>query len=267
MRATISIDTITCPPDKLRVYNNNIEKGKSFVKNKRCVIAGLVRNASSALHYAIPKVEILGDLFDDYQVVIYENDSSDNTPDILNNWASRNTRVRVLSELRNDPVNRSIRCLRRTERMALYRQKVQTHVVDFFPSYNHVLLYDFDLGAGFQIGGILNSFGQSCAWDAMASNSLCYRNGWCYYDVWALRWANSYKPLWSRDVTPLRWRVGDDPFQVHSAFGGLCLYKMSAFRSGVYSGEDCEHIPFHKSMRNAGFGGLFLNPSQVTFYS
>ena len=98
----------------------------------------------------------------------------------------------------------------------------------------------------------------------MASYSL-WRNasGIAHYDAWAAR-----PPSWWRDrrgEIGFKWfsaflpPVGSPPCPMNSAFGGLAVYRTEAFLSGGYSGEDCEHVPHHKRMREAGFQ-MYLNP-------
>ena len=53
---------------------------------------------------------------------------------------------------------------------------------------------------------------------------------------------------------------------VDSCFGGLAVYRMEAFASGSYAGGDCEHVTFHASLRRAGFGRIFLDPSLLALY-
>ena len=54
---------------------------------------------------------------------------------------------------------------------------------------------------------------------------------------------------------------------VFSSFGGLGVYKTKALISSRYSGNDCEHVPLHVGMREAGFLNIYLNPNQITLYS
>ena len=63
----------------------------------------------------------------------------------LHRWASRNGRVHVVSERRNDPVNHPIRCLSRAERMAYYRNQYHTYIGNHFPGYDAAIVID---GAG-----------------------------------------------------------------------------------------------------------------------
>lgn len=257
----------TCPPDKQANYSRLVDSGYKQMSQSTCVIAGLGRNIESQLPLAIRHLETLGSYFADYSVVVYENDSTDSTPTILQQWAESNNRVIAVTEVLSDPVNKSIRCLKRTERMAKYRTAVQDEIRKSFSDKQYVVLYDFDLGDSFSLDGVATTFGLPFNWHMVGSNSLCFRSGWRYYDVWALRKVGSDAPLWSRDVTPLRWWVGDSVLPVNSVFGGLGVYKMPAFLAGVYDSTDCEHVPFHRTVRQSGYKAIFLNPNQVTLYS
>src|SRR2546422_11402748 len=64
------------------------------VIQEKVLICGVCRDiAEDGLLTSIEIVEKMGSLFDDYRVIIYENNSSDDTPYILNQWAERNTKV------------------------------------------------------------------------------------------------------------------------------------------------------------------------------
>jgi hypothetical protein len=64
----------------------------------------------------------------------------------------------------------------------------------------------------------------------------------------------------------MAWKRGDPLVAVYSCFGGLGVYRMEAVLGARYSGEDCEHVTFHRSMREQGFGRMFLNPHQITLH-
>lgn len=53
---------------------------------------------------------------------------------------------------------------------------------------------------------------------------------------------------------------------VHSCFGGFGIYRTPAILACQYDGSDCEHVTLHRNMRDRGFGQIFLNPSQITYY-
>jgi hypothetical protein len=82
------------------------------------------------------------------------------------------------------------------------------------------------------------------------------------YDAWAARmnwWHDRREQVGMGWFSMLLPPVGSKPIPMNSAFGGLCVYYTRAFLAGGYSGEDCEHVPHHKRMHEAGWQ-LFLNP-------
>jgi glycosyltransferase involved in cell wall biosynthesis len=56
----------------------------------------LARDIESRLLKNIHVIEEIGSLFNDYNVLIVENDSSDNTRNICLDWSNQNKRVKVL---------------------------------------------------------------------------------------------------------------------------------------------------------------------------
>jgi hypothetical protein len=155
--------------------------------------------------------------------------------------------------------------------MAGYRNQCQELARRHAPDADYVIIVDLDAWGGWSTHGVINGIG----WherlpDAgcMASTSLfrhsAYRIGqeavWCHYDNWAYRcygWAPRLGPWFTFWLPP----PGHPPLEVNSAFGGLGIYKTAAYLASEYSGEDCEHVPFHARMKEKGWS-VFLNPSQ-----
>jgi hypothetical protein len=50
--------------------------------------------------------------------------------------------------------------------------------------------------------------------------------------------------------------VGGDPVEFRSAFGQLAIYRGYRYLQGRYSGEDCEHVCFHRSIEEAARNDL-----------
>lgn len=258
-------------PTRAEQYQATVAHGRKVAKNKRVVIAGLARNIGRILAKTMARIEHTGEMFKDYRVVIFENDSIDDTTKRLLDWARDNVRVHVISEERNDPINPGTRCLNRTTRMAVYRNKCQDYIRDNFPEFDYVILVDTDIAGGWSYDGVANTIGQP-TWDFMGSNGIIYKN-WqdiirkaLYYDVWAFRWYGDWKAKNADSLNPRSWHRGDSRVPVFSCFGGLGAYKMNAYLSSRYDGTDCEHIPFHRGMMEKGFNQLFMNPSQIVSY-
>src|SRR6266436_1294706 len=62
------------------------------------IICGICRNVSTTLDVSIRNIEQLGSRFKDYAVVIYENNSTDDTSAKLSAWANVNPHVLFLTE-------------------------------------------------------------------------------------------------------------------------------------------------------------------------
>lgn len=259
------------PAARREAYRATVASGYQSMKRQRAVIAGLARNVEWILEHTMGRIERMGSLFGDYRVVIYENDSEDNTLDILHRWSHANRRVIIISERRHEPVNYPIRCLRRAERMAYYRNQYRQLVEDRFANFDAILVVDTDLAEGWSYDGIAHSFGLS-QWDFMGSYGILYKriglqtNRMIHFDSWAFRHVNDYRPLPNRAVNHMKWSRGDALVPVGSCFGGLGVYRMPAFLAARYDGEDAEHVGLHRGMVERGFDRLFLNPSQIALY-
>ncbi|MDG2381527.1 MAG: hypothetical protein P8N76_07625 [Pirellulaceae bacterium] len=241
------------------------------MKSRRVVIAGLARDLDAILPLTISRIEALGKLFEEYHVIVYENDSADHTLELLQAWASSNPRVTICSEVRNDPVNQAERCLSRAARMAYYRTQCQQQITQQYSHFDNVILVDMDLEGGWSADGIANTFGHS-DWDFVGAFGIIFRrqllapNCVTHYDAWAYRVDEAYTPMTTKEVNSILFRRGDPLQAVTSCFGGLGIYRMPAYLEGRYDGTDVEHVTFHRQMRDRGYRRTYLNPSQITIY-
>ena len=58
-----------------------------------CCICGPVKNCASYLSKIFDNIEKIGSLFNDYKIVIYYDESSDNTLDILKSYQEKNSKL------------------------------------------------------------------------------------------------------------------------------------------------------------------------------
>jgi len=264
-------DGFPAVPERAREHQRTCQRGRLAMAQARVAITGLARNLGAVLPTTIARVERLGSLFADHRVIVYENDSTDDTKLILRSWAARNRRVHVTTEDCSDPVNPTTRCLHRIERMARYRMHCQDAVRALCSDYDFTIVVDLDVAGGWSEAGVANTFGHE-GWDFVGANGLIYRregldfNALRQYDMWALRFDAALTPLPTRDAHRYTFRRGESLVPVTSCFGGMGVYRMEAFRHGRYEPSDCEHVTFHRSLVEAGFHRLFLNPSQVLVY-
>jgi hypothetical protein len=260
------------PPVSLQAeYEQRVRMGYQRMGERRVVIAGLARNLESILPLTIRRIERLGQLFGDYRVVIYENDSSDRTPELLRSWAGVNPRVQAVCETLTDPVNPPTRCLSRAARMAAYRSRCQQVVREHWPTFDHAMLVDMDVQGGWSQDGVAHTLSHD-AWDFVGSYGVIYRrhlaspNALVHYDAWAFRDDEAFTPLSTKAVNHRLYHRGQPLQPVTSCFGGLGIYRMPVYLAGRYDGTDVEHVSFHRDLYRQGYRQLFLNPNQIVVY-
>jgi hypothetical protein len=248
-------------PEHRERYEQLRARGRERASRSRLVITMLARDAAEVLErLTIPAAEAIGAQFLDYRVYVYENDSQDQTPQILENWVATNPRVFAECEDRKLKRWPATRDPRRGDFLAGLRNRCRDYIARYWPRFEYVLILDADIGL-YSLDGILNSLGHD-DWDAMGSNGLkLYHGRWVQTDAWAYRKRGDRRPLKCTEVHPILPQRGEPLLPVGSCFGGMGLYRAPAYLGARYKGGDCEHIAFHFAMSR-----VFLNPSQLVLY-
>jgi len=258
--------------DYVESYKEHVEFGRVEARRQKLAIVSICRNAMPHLKNTLALVDELAGLWRDCSLYVYENDSTDETAAVLDDFA-----IRQWATVEHDTLGgEDTRGFEpdRTVRLAKCRTRCQEWVRINAADANYVMVLDADPHGGFSVDGVLNSLGWFCEMlgesfhrrepGAMASHSLFVREekgayGFASYDAWAARlnfWEDRREHIWFHAFMP---PVGSPPIPMNSAFGGLCLYRREAYLAGVYEGGDCEHVLHHKAMQKAGYQ-LFLNP-------
>jgi hypothetical protein len=160
--------------------------------------------------------------------------------------------------------------------MAKYRNRYREYVSEHLPHFDVVIALDMDILAGFSYAGICHTFGHTL-WDFVGSYGVLFRRTKVLglrcgpvrpiqYDAWAYRSLNDDTALSTATVNAMHWERGDELVPVNSCFGGLGVYRMEALLRSRYEGGDCEHVSFHRTMRQQGLTRLYLNPAQIVNY-
>lgn len=239
----------------------------------KLLVVGTARNIENAWTNTVTCLQRCFDSVDDYQCIIIESNSNDNTIQILTKWASEDARRTVINMghlAEGSRTRRIAQCRNEYMKTVNTTDAVYTLVVDLDSSLN--------IEPGFKAQ--LESCFIRDDWDAIASN----RRG-RYYDIWALRstamgctfdcWTEIQKPIPPR-ISILQRAVPSAAYQCigrfqtvipvqaewipcESAFGGMVLYKTSAIRNRVYNGDiTCEHVAFNNGLR------MFINPNFIS---
>lgn len=260
-----------CRAEFASEYHRRIAVGRERMAGRRLVICGLCRDVRRFLPRFAARVERLGSLFQDYRVVLFENDSHDATMDFLHDWQRVNPRVQVLTETLGHARYPQIRSSDRATRMAEYRNRCQRFAVQHYSEFDDVLITDTDLAGGWSYDGLANTFGQD-DWDFVGSYGLVRSNRdqqstLLQFDAWAFRAMGHPQPHSNAEVNFMVFDRGEPLLPVLSCFGGMGVYRMQAWKSVEYGGPDTEHAVLHDRLRSQGYGRIYLNPSQIALYS
>lgn len=272
-----------------KLYLQQIESGKKYLTDKNIVILSLVRNCGDRLQKNINKFVTFADTyFKNYTIIFYENDSTDDTVNILRINSEKNDNIKFHSFTFNNEFYKSIKDLKRIKYLSDYRNSLKDISKNYNSDFTIVVDFDFE---DISLNGILNSFGWIASNEnisAMAGNSFLYREVFLQedqkkyknllnYDSFAFRsswWTDfhSSHPSPLSKIDPMLWftywilPVGSNPINVNSSFGGCCIYKSTFYndQSVLYNHVDCEHVCFHYNMLNKHKSfKLYLNPSQI----
>lgn len=225
--------------------------------NEKVMICGVCRNVEKELACTMKMTEEIGALFQEYRIVIYENNSTDWTVPILKEWERRNPRVYVMSEnlshseLTNQIVNRlKDESFYRPELIARARNIVLDRVLsDDYAEFPYIIWVDMDFRRPASLEGIVEIFRSDREWDAVFAYGI---DPWdVYWDWYAFR--DDRCPLGSELLGNDWWYVpkiwglsaSDEWYPVYSAFGGCGIYKKSSIAGCRYAAvvtKDLEEV-------------------------
>ncbi|MCA0932645.1 hypothetical protein LCM02_09295 [Lutimonas saemankumensis] len=274
----------------MRIDQNIAKKGYLKMKESSVVICSIVRNCESQLSRNIPKIETLRSKFKRSEVIVFENDSSDRTKELLEEWKETSMGVNVRCEDYNEKTipKKDINGVNkfyseyRISKMVRFRNKYMSFLADHQEEFDFVIVIDLDI-QDFEINGIAHSFGLSDIWDVVCANGYSYSKFLKrrFHDTYALveygkenlaqneREINSNRKKWSflKKGIPL--------IPVYSAYGGLTIYNYDILKKKEYyilENDDpsvevkCEHVSLHTSLHEAGANRIFINPNMIVLY-
>jgi len=219
---------------------------------EKVLICGIAKNVEKAIPNTIRSATELGSHFSDYRIIIYENNSSDQTKKLFRDWAKKDSRVLFHSEYltkKKFEKTLSMGIKNRTEMIARARNKVLDIAMQKkFNSYKYVIWADLDFLERWDIENIVDTIlHPEQEWDAVFAYGA--------YDLFALR--SSEWPLGAELIGAYYWEHLDrirkefildknGPWKkVYSAFGGFGIYQRDAIMGCRYSGivtQDLEKV-------------------------
>jgi len=265
-------------------YHNNAKIGKNIAKTKKIVLCGLARNIEDNVNNVLKKLEFIGSNFLDYRIVIFENDSSDNTRYLIKENIKRNNKIILLDcskynsydcKLNNqNNYTKGWNSVYRFNKMAFYREEYLNYIKENLYDYDYVLVKDLDIDGNMCIDGLFTSLlikdfgaiygnGHNVSFYGLIKiplDSLAYvdindnyPNNIDYFSIYQLL-KNIIKLSYNTNLLK-----GFVP--VKSGFNLYSLYNLKVFiKSSYIDLPICEHINLAKCIDNLGYK-QFINTS------
>ena len=277
-------------------YQYTIEQAKDIAQSKSIFFCGIVRNVAKNLERNILRFQRTTKIFNKSQLFLYENDSSDNTVDILKKYESDT--ISFISESRKDEdyilkvgtkedPHHYYRCQVLSECRNKYMDYIEENKIR--EKFDYICVVDFDIRGGWSYNGFLNSLyyldflddaacmsSYGIIADAQQKFKLeeVHHSNYLFYDTFAFRPIDKdpkIHKLFTSFFNFISFKVGDPLQEVISNFNGLSIYKSKYFNHRYQTNQweegfvDSEHIHFHQEIRKNG-GKIYLNPSMLVSY-
>jgi hypothetical protein len=264
----------------IKLYNETVNNGFNVMKKTKLVIGGLFQNSAHVFEKLKKRLNNLSNYFYDIQIVIFENDSHDNSRLLLLNWENEQDNVHIIKCKENNY------CLLKTvtakdhgslsegrmKKMINYRNIVKKYIDLNFSNYDYFMVLDTDTSGFFSLNGLAYSFGTNKHWDAISSYGLVGLvftfGNLIYYDLISL--SNNLDPFFTLELLKTYVYVNSkhsDLIPIKQAFGGLTIYKMSSVKNADYSPRNncnkCEHTVLLDNMRSNGYDKFYINPHLI----
>ena len=122
----------------------------SFAKeNKKIIICGVCKDIEKAIPVTTASIDELKGRFEDYRIVIYENNSQDKTKELLKDWGAKDPKILIISE---DVSPKKLRTMTkthkcpRTELIARARNIVLDEIMESrYDDFPYVIMADLDM--------------------------------------------------------------------------------------------------------------------------
>lgn len=261
------------------------------------VICALARDCGESLVLNIPKIEQLRKRFSSSAIVIVENDSKDNTKDLLFNWSKNSRGVHIISHDYNTltipPVSAANpypgTSLERISKMASYRNIYVDWLENSSVKYDLVIVIDVDV-RDFNENLILESIDSAPkGWGGIFANGFTDTRVFgkpiytMYHDMYAFaeriphqKPFFTYKELFKAKKDMNSKLAENEYLPVISAFGGIGIYQYDAIKGLKYETTEngdpyleavCEHVSFNSNVVKRGYRNYISRKLKVYYGS
>ena len=270
-------------------YRRKTQEGAAEASSARLVVMGLCYNLGDRLHRAKAVINRFRAPFKDSRVVLFENDSTDQTRELLKQWAEEDGGVHVLDCCAEGSCECKLksaagyagggRSLSRIERMSKYRNRCLDYAKEHYADFDYVLVMDMDINGAVTPNAMELALAarKDTPWDSVSCAGKMPMFGSFgavghLYD--SLSFVPSPKKLRTFDEAVIsapkltaRWfqlngkallQGKHKLMRVGAYFGGMTLYRADLFFKSRYVPSTCEHIGLQKQMQEAaGRDGQF----------
>lgn len=242
------------------------KKQASSVKLKpTLVIGGMSKDNEQYQKNTLKTILRMRNIFDVKAIIVYENDSKDNTLAGLQQWQHD------LKDIQVDIISETGVTGNRFQIFADGRQKILNKLMEKY-SPDYYLLLDMD-GLNKDLENVQSCFQLPTNWGGCCANQRDV-----YYDLWVLRTFDSWvdcdvwwdnKCALTRDEKFKYIPPSTTPIRVKSCFGGAALYNMKQLsplvqKGAHYSATPACHIGFHTSLHALDNNfGLYIQPKML----
>ncbi len=276
-------------------YYDTVKRGYDKMKETRLMVGGLCKNNASSLPVFFARMMHWSQFFKSMRVVLFENDSVDDTRQVIRQWQQANPDFIYLIPCPNDcrmnlpdAVSTGSFSMERMQKMAMFRNKLLAYAKSHRHKFDTLSMIDVDLCGPVSMDGMAHSFGlqESLQWDCISSYGLsgltASGNQLVYYDSLAYKELptehavrvtfSANDSILKSSLTTLRLsfvKRGAPVWAVASGFCGMALYQMSSIESSdIWYDESgtsttCEHITFHERMSRRGHNKHYVNPNMI----
>lgn len=213
-----------------------------ITKQMKCCICGPVRNCGPFLDIIFKNIEKIGALFDDYKIIVYYDQSSDNTLEKLKQYKKRNNKLDFF-------VGGKLVSIYRTHRIAHARNVCLKYVKEKYDmtEYPFFIMMDFDdVNAKHVRPEILQKYLTRHDWDGLSFNTSPK-----YYDIWGLsiypycfsynhfknNSIHNYTTIQNYITNKLNRLNPGELLQCISSFNGFSIYRTNKFLNTNYDGR------------------------------
>jgi len=201
-----------------------------------CCICGPVKNCAIYLKKVFENIETIGKMFDDYKVILFYDNSTDNTLSILKKYQEKNHKV--LLYINKMPVSKY-----RTHNIANARNFCINYVRQNREKFPYFIMMDMDDPNCKNIHiDVLKKYLNRDDWDALSFNTAPK-----YYDIWGLsifpfcfsynHFNNNfqyYHIIQKYVMDRLNRLKNGELLSCISAFNGFAIYKTDKFMDNTY---------------------------------